>query len=135
MGVRGRARRRRPRLRAALRRLPRRLSDPGRLRSGRGLAEDLQERERGVPPPDCCAIVVIASEVQVSKYGAYTCAGIGTAALAALVPENAGPAKAANATSAATTVRARCIATSFPNSSRITPTRARHRRPNALPPT
>ena len=32
--------------------------------------------------PDCCAIVVIASEVQVSKYGAYTCAGNGTAAVA-----------------------------------------------------
>jgi len=66
--------------------------------------------------PDCCAIVVIASEVQVSKYGAYTCAGNGTAAVAAHDPVNAGPANAAKATSITTMERARCIGASFPNS-------------------
>jgi hypothetical protein len=37
-----------------------------RERAG-GLAERLEEREREVPRPDCCATVVIASEIQVSK--------------------------------------------------------------------
>jgi hypothetical protein len=52
---------------------------------------------------------VIASEVQVSKYGADRCAGNGTAAIAALDPVNAGPANAANATTIAAMERARCI--------------------------
>ena len=34
------------------------------------LPRGLEEREREVRAPDCCAIVVIASEVQVSRYGA-----------------------------------------------------------------
>ena len=77
--------------------------------------------------PDCSAMVVIASEVHVSKYGAYTCAGIGTAAVAVADPESAGPANAANATSVTTAERARCITTASQ-----TPPRSRKRpRPSA----
>ena len=59
---------------------------------------------------------MIASEVQVSKYGAYTCAGNGTAAVAAVDPVNEGPANAMKATSITTMERDRCTGTSFPNS-------------------